>query len=165
MKTLLFVSILFTSSLSFGSRMAFQGGLGMANGIFHLNLDVDFQKKASHSFGGYLVYGAGKAFDISNQSNARRGSFWSLGGDMKVFFGPKNWRLYVAPGVGLLSYENTAMTESQMTLGTLFKVGALYRISKDMFIGLEQMFIHNWFNSNADGGTYDLANIAFRIRF
>lgn len=156
--------IVFLSALpSMAAIMSLQGGLGMANSIFHINVDVDYQKKKSHSFGGYLIYGQGKEDD--NFANANRGSFWSLGGDLKVFFGPKSWKVYLAPGVGIISFESPGGGDSETTLGTLFKVGALTRIAPNMYLGLEQAYLQNWFSAKVFGGTYLLTSAAFRINF
>lgn len=143
--------------------MSVQGGLGMANSILHINVDVDYQKKRSHSFGGYLIYGMGK--EDNTAGNASRGAFWSLGGDLKVFFGPKSWKVYLAPGVGIVSFESVGGGQSETTLGSIFKAGALTRLAPNMYLGLEQSFIQNWFSSKAFGGTYLLTSAAFRISF
>ncbi len=160
MKFFLTFAILLAATPSMASRTSFQGGLGMSNGIFHLNIDVDFQKKRSHSFGGYLLYGSGN----DTAGEVQRGDFWSLGGDLKVFFGPNNWRVYIAPGVGIISISNVAGTEEETTFGTLFKAGALTKIGEKMFLGLEQAYLQNWFSSKVSG-TILRTTVAFRMDF
>ncbi len=162
MKYIISFFLLLSVTPSHGAIMSVQAGAGMLNGIFNLAIDVDYQKKRSHSFGGYLVYGQGKE---ATGANASRGQFWSVGGDFKAFFGPRSWKLYVAPGVGVISYETVTGSESETSFGTMMKVGALYRLAPNMYVGLEQMFLQTWFSSKAYGGYYLLSNLAFRMNF
>lgn len=161
MKKIIFSMLVMMFAIpSMGQDLAVQGGLGVQNGIFNINLDLDIQKQSSHAFGGYLVYGQGK-----NPGNGdfSRGSFWSVGGDFKVFFGPDDWKVYFAPGLGIISFETPSGSDSTTTLGTLFKAGALVNLTPDVAIGLEQMYLQNWFSPKYYGGTYLLTSAAIRI--
>ncbi len=162
MKYILSFIILVSATPSLAAITSVQGGFGMLNGIFNLAIDVDFQKKRSHSFGGYLIYSPEKDADPPNVS---RGQFWSLGVDLKAFFGPRNWKMYVAPGVGIISYDTVGGGQSETSFGTLLKVGSLYRLAPNMYLGLEQMFLQTWFSSKGFGGYYLLTNLAFRMNF
>ena len=139
------------------SNMAIQGGLGFANGATHLAADVDWQKKRSHSFGAFFVLGTEK--------DNVRGQFWSLGGDVKVFFGPDEWKVYLAPGLGVISFDNVAGSQSETTFGSLFKAGTLLEVAYDMYVGMEFMYLQNWFSDKTFGGTYFLTNVSFRMNF
>lgn len=159
MKFLLSALVFFAVVPSHGAIMSVQGGLGMVTGLFHLNIDVDYQKKKSHSVGGFFIYGAGN----EEGPNVTRSSFMALGGDVKVFFGPKRWKVYVAPGFGILSAEYGG--QSDTTLGAVFKVGALYRVSKKFSAGMEQTYLANWFSGKGIAGVANLSSIALRFDF
>jgi hypothetical protein len=155
------VAIFFTQS-SVAAITSLQGGLGLLNGIPNINIDVDFQQKRSHSFGGFLIFSPEQD---DRAPNVSRGQFWSLGADMKVFFGPRNWKMYVAPGVGIIAYDTVGGGDSETSFGTLMKVGSLYRLAPNMYLGLEQMFLQTWLSPKGFGGYYLLTNLAFRINF
>lgn len=141
------------------ATMAFQGGLGFSEGAIHLAADVDWQKKRSHSFGAFFVLGTEK--------ERVRGQFWALGGDVKVFFGPDNWKVYLAPGLGVISFDSAppGTTQSETTFGSLFKVGTLLEVAHDMYAGMEFMYLQNWFSDKIFGGSYFLTSASFRINF
>ncbi len=162
MKYILSLVIFVSASTSMAAITSVQGGLGMLNGIINVALDVDFQKKRSHSFGGYLIYSPEKDDTAPNVS---RGQFWSLGADLKAFFGPPGWKMYLAPGVGVISYSTIGGGETETSFGTLLKAGALYRLGPNMYLGLEQMFLQTWLSSKGFGGYYLLTNLAFRMNF
>ena len=161
MKYIIALAITFSALPSFAAITSVQGGLSMVNSIMALSIDVDYQKKRSHSFGGFFVYGQQES--DGDPGDQLREGFFAVGGDLKVFFGPKGWKLYMAPGVGLISYDQGG-DESEMTVGTLFKVGSLIRVAPNFYLGLEQMFLQNWFNRPA-GGYHVFSNFSVRVNF
>lgn len=156
MKTFIAIFILLTSLNAYSADMSFQGLLGFQNGAANVGADIDFQVKRAHSVGAYFILGTEKL-------TANRRQFWSLGGDVKVFFGPDEWKLYLAPGVGIASFD-LASGDSEMTFGSMLKVGSLLEVAFDMYLGLELMYYVNWFSDQAPGA-FIMTNAAFRINF
>ena len=156
MRALIIFSILFFVNQSFAARKSLQVGLGFDNSAAHLTGEFDYQKKKSHSYGGYLIFGQDK--------DTVRGSFWSIGGDIKVWFGPEKMRVYLAPGFGIISAENVSGTREVTTFGALFKAGTLFPIGNKMFLGMDFMWLQNWFDDELDA-SFLLTTAAFRMDF
>ncbi len=157
MRLLISFFVLLFGIQTFAARTSFQGGLGFDQGSFHFTADLDYQKKRSHSWGAFFVLGTA--------NDNVRGQFWSLGGDVKVYFGPKNWKVYLAPGLGILSFEDVIGAQSETTLGALYKVGTLYRLNARMSVGMELMYLQNWFSDALFGGNQLLTNASLRFNF
>ncbi|MEM7645391.1 MAG: hypothetical protein AAF203_00660 [Pseudomonadota bacterium] len=156
MKVLFFMLVTFSGLNAWALQdLSFQGSLGFDRGAVNIGGDVDYQIKREHTVGGYFILGTEK-------DNARN-QFWSMGGDVKVFFGPDLWKLYLAPGVGIASFD-LANGDSEMTFGSIFKIGALIEINLDMYLGLELMTYQNWFSDKAPAG-FEVMNATFRIDF
>ena len=132
-----------------------QGLLGFTNGAVNIGADVDWQIQREHSLGGYFLFGTEK-------DNVRSG-FWSIGGDVKVYFGPDKWKLYLAPGFGITNFE-LADGSGETTLGSLFKVGALLEVAMDMYFGADVAMFQNWFSDKAPSG-FQVINATFRVDF
>ena len=153
MKFIISIIIFMSASQVMAKKgLSVQGLLGFQNGAANIGADVDMHISQTRNVGGYFLLGTEKS-NIRNQ-------FWSLGADAKVFFGPKAWRLYLAPGLGLASFDVNG--DSEITLGTIFKAGALLGISKGMVLGLEYMIYNNWFTDTAPGG-FVLTNLVLRV--
>lgn len=149
-------TIVFLTSLNvFARDMSVQGLLGLDRSAINIGVDVDFKMRETHSVGGYLIV-------ATEKENVRPGQLWSVGADVKVFFGPDAYKLYLAPGVGMASFEVGG--QSEMTLGTILKVGTLFEVAYDMYLGLELMMYNNWFSDDAPEG-FQLANAVFRVDF
>ena len=161
MKYIIALVISFSAIPSFAAITSVQGGLSMVNSILAVSLDVDYQKKRSHSFGGFFVFGQKE--EGSEPGDQTREGFFALGGDLKVFFGPKNWKVYIAPGIGFISHDRIS-DESETTFGTIFKTGGLIRVGANFYIGLEQMYLQNWFGSKS-GGNHFLTSASVRVNF
>ena len=155
MKSLLSIMIFCASLNVSAANMAVQGLLGFQSGATNIGVDVDFQKKRSHSFGAFFL--------LATEKDNVRDQFWSLGGDFKVFFGPDGWKLYLAPGLAVSSFD-LANGDSEVTFGTIMKVGSLLAIAPEMFVGLEYMYYVNWFSDQAPGAFF-LTNAVFRMNF
>jgi len=155
MKLISILFVLFFSHTGWAGNWAFQGGLGMTEGAANLALDLDYKSRPRQNIGAY--------FQLGTEKTGVREQFWSLGADIKVFFGPKGWRLYLAPGFGVTSFTlNNG--ESETTLGTLMKVGTLHQLSRDLFFGLEYLMYFNWFAEDAPAG-FQVMNATLRIEF
>ncbi len=147
--------VLFFSHSVWAGNWAFQGGLGMEQGAANLALDLDYKSRPRQNIGAYFL--------LATEKTGVREQFWSLGADIKVFFGPKAWRLYLAPGFGVTSFS-FFNGESETTLGTLMKVGTLHQLSRDLYFGLEYMMFFNWFSDQALNG-FQVMNATLRIEF
>ena len=155
MRFLFILSIVFTTHISWAGNWACQGGLGMDRGAANLALDLDYKSRPRQNIGAYFL--------LATEKTNVRSQFWSVGADIKLFFGPKSWRLYLAPGLGVTSF--TAFNgESETALGTLMKVGTLHQLSRDLFFGLEYMMFFNWFSDQAPAG-FQVMNATLRIEF
>ena len=154
------ISIVVVLLMSFSANaledMSLQGHLGFERSTAIIGADVDFQIRRAHSIGATFL------FSTENTDIGKLG-FWVLGGDVKVFFGPDDWKLYLAPGVGLASFD-LANGESEMTFGTIMKVGALIEVSYDIYAGLETMMYTNWFSDLAQGSVQTTtASVRFKF--
>ena len=154
MPFLLSILLCLSTSIAYSVEdLSVQGMLGFERGVVNLGADVDFKIKRSHSVGGTFLYGA--------EDSSIRNSFWTLGGDIKVYFGPSDWKLYIAPGLGVSSFEQTG-GGTEIAFGSLVKIGALFEVAFDMYFGLEVMSFQNWFNDKIFGH-HESVQAAFRV--
>jgi hypothetical protein len=121
---LLQVLLLLLTPLAWSAPMAAQLGLGMDRGAPNIAIDLDYMAKPRQSVGAYFL--------LASDKEGVRNQFWSMGADIKVYFGPKQWRLYLAPGFGVASFE-LPNNNAETAFGALMKVGTLHQISKSLF--------------------------------
>lgn len=156
-RILSFIFVLLFCAQSQAARMTGQLLLGFQESAFQLGGDFDYQTKKSHSIGGYFFFAPEDAPD-------RTIGYWSIGGTVKVFFGPENWQLYVGPGFGITQFDLPDPADDEMAFGSMVKLGMNYVISEKVSFGLEQMIFTNWFNADAPGG-FTATNLSVRYIF
>ena len=121
----------------------------------HFAADVDWSVGENQSLGAYLLYG-GEKEGVTD-------AFWSLGLDVKVHFGPEQWKVYIGPGFGLAQFQE-GQNDKDLTFGSIMKVGALYNFTPSFAFGLEHMIYINWFSDDARIG-FSRSSAAFRFTF
>ena len=152
---IILATLMFLACQNLLAQYSFQGLLGMSRGAVNLGADLDYQVLPSHSLGGTFIFAAEK-------EGVRDIELWLLGADAKVYFGPEQWKVYLAPGLGLASFS--AGDSSEMTFGTLLKAGTLQEVSTGLYLGLEYAIYHNWTNDEAPV-SIALLNFTLRVDF
>lgn len=156
MKWLLSLILLLSIEQANAALTSLHGMFGMQNSAMNLGAGVDYQPEKYYSFGGSLYY-------RTEKENVQR-SGYVVDANMKIYFSPKGFKLYLAPGFGFGSFLKTTNAEENVIgLGPVFKVGALKRLAKGVYLGLEAYQFVNWTSDQTF--LAGVSNVNFMLRF
>lgn len=145
----LFSFILFGSLHVHAQMSAFRGGVGFTRGALNLTAEYESRQSNIRSNGGYF-------FMQTEKTSAGIGQVMALGGYMPLHLLAKNVvDLYVAPGFGIAMVKVTSATGGSTTetgIGPSLKIGAEYRTSDTVSVGLQYSNYYNWFAEKAPAG-------------
>lgn len=144
------------------------GTVGMVAGA--LNFGATYTKLTSDlGLGGYLFYQAGKDKNggpVVNQMTA----FGIL--SKITIFDSMRFRAYLAPGFGMamvkdVSISATGTKSDENIIGPTFKIGAQFKTSGNLKVGVERMLFSNWTNDslNLYNGPAEFTSASFSFDF
>lgn len=154
MKKIILAFALLTSTLSFAATNEWTVNLGFQSSA--INAGFTYAKlEGNAGFGGYFLHQAEK--DSANVSGMT-----SFGGLYKVNFVQSNTTtVYIAPGFGLTMVKVSTLDLTALiptykksdknVIGASLKLGAQYKVSPTVALGVETMTVTNWFESDAPG--------------
>ena len=130
--------------------------LGFRQGNISFGADYEFRFSERVGFGGQFYLGT------DDDKNAVAG-LMSFGANVKIHFPVSTFDFYVGPGFGLTNVDMPGNDES--LLGPTLKLGALYKLSSTVAVGLEYMGIYNWSSDDVKISSIDLAHAVVGIHF
>lgn len=167
MKKIILAVALFTSVSSFAATNEWTVNLGFQSSA--INAGFTYAKlEGNAGFGGYFLHQAEKeAAGVNGMT--------SFGGLYKVNFVQSNTTtVYIAPGFGLSMVKVSTLDLTTLVptykksdknvLGASLKLGAQYKVSPTVALGVETMTITNWFEEAAQGST-QITSAAFTFNY
>lgn len=128
-------------------------------GGFGLGADYEYAYHSTYGIGGYT------RFYQKDEDEGANGLF-SFGAFVRPHFHRRSWNLYVAPGFGVTMVDPAAKNaDSETVFGPAIMYGLLFKFSKQMAFGVENMKIYSWFGDDFKGHLLDDLAAKFRFEF
>jgi hypothetical protein len=123
-----------------------------------VNFGVNYEHRVDTiGFGGYFHYSSEKKDNFANNQ------ITSFGGIAPIhFLDDAHMDTYLAPGFGVHMIKGLGAQDDVTTFGPLWKLGALFKISNNVKVGLERTELVNWFTDKATAdAVYTNAALSF----
>lgn len=143
--------------------------LGMGSGAINLGFDYLVKRESNVEAGAYLLFLGEKKKSVAGFDTTNRAGMFAVGATAKIHYVVGDFDTYFAPGFGLasLKYANpvTGSGASETTIGPIFRLGALYKLSERISAGMEYGLVYNFLNADVPDGSVSFSNLTMRFWF
>jgi len=134
----------FNANAQYGGRNSLRALLGFSSGAVNLGADFEMKQTNTYGLGGYLFFATGDK-DANNYQVLALGAFSPI-----HLLNEDRVDVYLAPGFGLAMIDDSAPGgDDETTFGPSLKIGAEWKVSPTVKVGLQHFTVVNWMNDDA----------------
>lgn len=147
------------ATYGYGSADSATGLIGFSQAAVTFGANYEHRQDAL-GLGGYFLYSG-------EQKDGGKNQVISFGGIAPMhLLDDSRLDVYLAPGFGISMIKGISPQSDQTIFGPVWKIGALFKMTPEVKIGLEQMTLVNWFSDQPHIGSAAMfTNFAVNFAF